>query len=480
MSGEKRLMSRLTTKVMIILMAFFAMRCAEERIEPAFLDEDQSTHAQGYFPSTVFAIEVTTILGGRVEENGLPQLTEFYLSGEPGTKVSVNWGDGTIQKVTIDESRNYMSHQYNRIKNYTIQVTGEISKITTFGMYYQHIIIRNVYLAGLVNLRKISMGLNYRVPSIVNLSHNRKIETLDLNGPELTDIIVPSENRLNTVLISGPNALSTAVVDRIISRVYTSVQASPRTGYFALNENWYDDQPGMVGPPSSYSITKLRKLRDVYGWEITPSLEEPPQTPFAVTFQPSATVFPMWMQFTGTGRVTLDWGNGEKEVIEFDVDPEDETGTSFRYRDQSYITTIPPARITGDIHLLVALGFDDAVDAINTDYATNLQNLYFTNADIPKLNLNLNNELRLLSFDNSTIGEMILPQDHAIKTLSIIPSEFWPTAPQLDYIISNIHLNTIAGGRTNGTIQLNGSPVSPQSAQQMEEMRTAYGWAISY
>lgn len=473
-------MRRLSTKVLMILIAFFAMRCAEERIEPAFTEEDQSTHMQGYFPSTVFAIEVTTILGGRVEENGLPQLTEFYLSGTPGAKVSINWGDGTIVKVTLDQSRTYMSHQYNRIKNYAIQVTGEISKVTGFGMYYQHIIIRNVYLSGLVNLNQLSMGLNYKMPAVVNLSHNRQIEILDLNGPELTDIIVPSENKLATVLISGPNALSTSVVDRIISRVYTSVQASPRAGYFALNENWYQESSGMVGPPSSYSITKLRKLRDVYGWEISPSLEEPPVSPYAITFQPSATVFPMWMQFAGAGSITLDWGNGEKEVINFNVDPENQTGTAFAYRDQSYITSIPAARISGDIHLIIALGFDDAVDALNTDYAANLQSLYFTNADISRLNLNLNNELRLLSFDNSTINEMILPQDHAIKTLSIIPSEVWPSSQQVDYIISNIHLNSIAGGRRDGTINLHNSPVSSESARMMQELKDWYGWTIWY
>jgi hypothetical protein len=260
---------------LLLLMAFVIMRCSEENIEPAQLEEDQSTHMQAYYPSSVFAVEVTTILGGRVEENGLPQLTEFYLSAPAGTKVSINWGDGSIDKVTLDgDSRNYMSHQYNRIKNYNIQVTGEISKITTFGIYYQHIIIRNVYLSGLVNLTDLRMGLNYRVPAVVNFSHNRKIEIIDLSsGDDLTDVILPSDNRLTTLLLSGPNSLSTAAVDRIISRVYTSVQASPRAGYFSLSESWYEESEEMIGPPSSYSITKLKKLRDVYGWETSPVLE---------------------------------------------------------------------------------------------------------------------------------------------------------------------------------------------------------------
>lgn len=465
----------------MMLMAFVMMRCTEEIIDPAELEEDQRTYMQGYYPSTVFAIEVTTITGGNMENPNLPGLTDFYLAGVPGAKLSINWGDGTIHKVTLTEdSRNYFEHQYNRIKNYNIQITGEISKISTFGMYYQHIIIRNVYLAGLINLKRLSMGLNYRSPSVVNLSHNRKIETLDLSGNELTDIIVPSENKLTTVLIGGPNALSTAVVDRIISRVYTSVQASPRAGYFALNESWDQEQPEMVGPPSSYSITKLKKLRDVYGWEIVPSLGPSTESKLAVTFQPSATVFNMSMEFTGKGSVTLDWGKGEPEVITFDVDPENETGTAFRYRDQSYATSLPAAKITGDIHLLVGLAFHDAVDALNTDYATGLTDLFFTNADIPKLNLNLNNELQVLSFDNSTINELILPQQHGIRTLMITPSEFWPSTQQVDYIVSNLHYNAIAGTRRNGMVSLHGSPVSSETAIKLEELQNSYGWSIEY
>jgi hypothetical protein len=271
-TSKKKDSMKTGVKFLMFIMALVIMRCSEERIEPAEVEGDQPTRAQAYYPASVFAIEVTTILGGRVEENGLPQLTEFYLSGN-GAKVSINWGDGTIEKVTLDESRNYMSHQYSRIKNYTIQITGEISRISVFGIYYQHIIIRNVYLAGLINLKGISIGLNYQGPSVVNFSHNLNIESIELSDDDITDIIIPSSNKLSMVLISGPNNLSTAVIDRIISRVYTSVQSSPRSGHFALNAERYEESGPMVGPPSSYSITKLKKLRDVYGWTITPDLE---------------------------------------------------------------------------------------------------------------------------------------------------------------------------------------------------------------
>jgi len=259
-------------KFLMVVMALVIIRCSEEKIEPAQLDEDPSTHMQSVYPSSVFAIEVTTIEGGRVEEDGTPQLTEFYLIGE-GAKVSVNWGDGTIEKITLGESRNYMGHQYSRFKNYTIQITGEISRIKTFGMFYQHIVVRNVYLSGLVNLVELRMGLNNQGPSVINFSHNSNIELINIIDDNLTDVIIPSSNKLTGVALSGSTGLSTSVVDRIISRVYTSVQSSPRAGGFSLNASWYEESDEMVGPPSSYSITKLKKLRDVYGWSFTPNPE---------------------------------------------------------------------------------------------------------------------------------------------------------------------------------------------------------------
>jgi hypothetical protein len=258
---------KLTT--FLLLVAFMAVRCSEEKVEPIGPEEDVSTHMQSYLP-TFCAIEITTISGS---PDDLPELTEFYLGGN-AAKVSVNWGDGTIEKVTLDDSRNYFSHQYDRNKNYTIKITGELTKITALEIYYQHMMIRNLYLAGLTNLEDLTMGLNYSCPSVINLSHNKKIQRIEVGDEEISDIIIPSTNKLHTVLLDGPNNLSTAVVDRIISRVYASVKANPRSGAFGLKARWYEEENiEMVGPPSSYSITKLRKLRSNYGWIINTDID---------------------------------------------------------------------------------------------------------------------------------------------------------------------------------------------------------------
>jgi hypothetical protein len=200
----------------------------------------------------------------------------------------------------------------------------------------------------------------------------------------------------------------------------------------------------------------------------------------AVTFQPSATYFSMWMEFKGKGTLTLDWGTGETEVIAFDVDPADPTGTAFAQREHSYATSIPPAKITGDLHLLVSLLFEAAVDKLNTEYAPALTDLILTYGELSSLNLSSNNKLTVLSINEATIGELILPQQHNIYGLYIMPSPFWPNAAQVDYIISNIYVNTVAANMTHGQITLNGAPVSSETSTMLNDLQNTYDWIIRY
>ena len=200
----------------------------------------------------------------------------------------------------------------------------------------------------------------------------------------------------------------------------------------------------------------------------------------AITFQPSATVFNMWLELTGKGTITLDWGQGDVDIMDFDVDPENATATAFRVRDQSYSTSIPPAKITGDVHLVVGLNFEAAVSALNTESAPALALLAFLHADIPVLNLSTNHALTMLTFDNSTIGELILPEQHKITYLSIAPSAFWPGTEQVDYIVSNIYLNTVAETLNNGTLALSNSPVSEESGIMLQDLENTYGWLITH
>jgi hypothetical protein len=196
-----------------------------------------------------------------------------------------------------------------------------------------------------------------------------------------------------------------------------------------------------------------------------------------VTFQPSATYFSMALGFTGTGTVTLDWGREDDfEVIDFD-------GTSLFFREQAYALSTPPAKITGDIHLLTTLWFEYSVTELDVEYATALSSLALTQADIITLDLRTNHQLSQLEFYNTNIGELILPQQHSIKRLWIVPITdytIWPSANDLNYIIDNIHMNAVASNIDGGYISLGGSALSEQTAGKLNELQNAYGWSIIY
>jgi hypothetical protein len=116
-------------------------------------------------------------------------------------------------------------------------------------------------------------------PEIINLSRNRKLERVVLTLLRGTkDILLPSTNAITHIEVTdikdmSGNALSTAVVDRIVSRIYDSVKNSPLTGFFDLKADVVqsNNDPTMVGSPSSYTFNKLRTLRDAYGWSISPT-----------------------------------------------------------------------------------------------------------------------------------------------------------------------------------------------------------------
>jgi hypothetical protein len=137
-------------------------------------------------------------------------------------------------------------------------------------------------------------------------------------------------------------------------------QGNPQTSYtITIEKEGY----------GSYTNTFVYNQLDKKHLEVTLQLTVV-QPGLAVTFQPSATVFTLWIGFIDKGTIVLDWGKGEIETINFDVDPENETSTGFVYREQAYVTSIPQARITGDVHLIKSIYFEEAVDGLDPEYAS--------------------------------------------------------------------------------------------------------------
>jgi hypothetical protein len=254
--------------LLLLLLSVVAFQCSDEMVEPQSLDEDLTTSANLY-EDQYFTLAITTV---QYPDEPMPELFTFYVQGNGG-KVSINWGDGTIEKLIVLPSITKFQHQYDRVKNYTIKMSGDIKTITSFQMHYLGATIKDIHFGGLVNLMDVNMGFIGIIPGVINLSRNRNLETVTVADLRtLKDVLLPSTNKLIHVDISGDNQMTTAAVDRVIARVHDSVVNNPREGYFRLGVDWGEDS-AYVGPPSTYSINKLRKLRDVYGWTIYPDLQ---------------------------------------------------------------------------------------------------------------------------------------------------------------------------------------------------------------
>jgi hypothetical protein len=263
--------------LLLLMVAISMFNCSEQPVAPVEPTEDFATHAEAYSPNE-FVLEITTVT---YDPSYPPHPVELRISGTVSAMIVIDWGDSTIEDITLEDyySNPYYEHQYSRVKNYTIKITGKIKNIDYFGMEYQDVVkVNNIYLSGLTGLKELSLTI-VNGPPVINLSHNKLLETLTLVALPLRDITMPSTNVLRHVDISSTPEISTAAVDRVIGRVYESVVSNPREGYFILDKDYwwesdegYKDKNAMVGPPSSYSITKLKRLRDIYGWDISPDV----------------------------------------------------------------------------------------------------------------------------------------------------------------------------------------------------------------
>jgi hypothetical protein len=218
----------------------------------------------GNLPLKIYLVPAGFTMLAFVDDYGIPNSFEFRLNAVSGSYV-VEWGDGT-------SSVNETSHVYATAGNYLITVSGDLDKITSFYCFYGYGRMDAINVQGLTELQNFRFGLTPRGPKEIDLSKSTKLKELFIpNIAQLEHVIFPVDAPVSTVDISGPNQLSPAMVDEIINGVYQSaVLNSETSGIFVLFDTWTRDRYDMVGPPSAASLTKLRDLRDNYGWTIAP------------------------------------------------------------------------------------------------------------------------------------------------------------------------------------------------------------------
>lgn len=271
-------MTKKISTLVILLVSIFLFQCSSDPdIEPQQLGEDPTTSAASY-ADQFLTIEVTNrfIPTGVEEDDWYPHF-QIRLYGNGGN-VSVNWGDGTIHKMQVNAEGLELRHDYQALKNYKIVVSGDIKTITGFDAIGTSAKVNAIHFGGLVNLKSVMLAW-VDSPEIINLSRNRQLENVVLTLLRGTkDILLPATNAITHIEVTdikdaSENSLSTAVVDRLVSRIYDSVKSSSRAGVFDLKADVTQGNanPNMVGNPSSYTFNKLRTLRDTYGWSVYPT-----------------------------------------------------------------------------------------------------------------------------------------------------------------------------------------------------------------
>ena len=289
-NGKISFMRKTISKLLLVPLAFTMFHCADVQLAPretaenlAASKSDDRTRSVLAYSHNVFVIELMALKYTPGES--LPAPFQMELGGTGGA-ISVNWGDGTMENVTLEPGHpgagNILMHQYEYEREYAITISGDIKDIYTYAISNQEIKLNNLHISGLSGLKSLSLNFTKSAPEVIDLSHNKLIEEVDLIDlgnvigfaqPKI-HVILPATNNVNFIRLFGTN-VTTQSVDQAIDRVYKSVVKSPRSGTFGLSLSWAqpDDSDDMVGPPSGHSLDKLRMLRDTYGWTLYPDFD---------------------------------------------------------------------------------------------------------------------------------------------------------------------------------------------------------------
>jgi hypothetical protein len=225
---------------------------------------------------------INSTISNRVNTNRAFTITaSVYESFEIGlgtvsaTNIMVTWGDGDVTPYLLTSSYHSIAHTYDNSGSYPVTITGDVRNITFFNSYYGNGQFTSVNFKALTNLRYVEIGLT-PTPASLDLSHNRKLERISLGDlQELGALALPNTHNISRIEIYGRCLLDTQDMDAIIDNIYQNARAKKiRDGIFYLSSRWEDEttEEFMVGPPSPSGILKLKKLRDIYGWEIIPAL----------------------------------------------------------------------------------------------------------------------------------------------------------------------------------------------------------------
>ncbi|WMN12295.1 hypothetical protein QYS49_33145 [Marivirga salinae] len=181
-------------------------------------------------------------------------------------ELTIDWGNGQIETKTSNSYGASFAHKYGDNSEYFVSITGDIDKITGFTSYYGDGPIKEINLWHLPNLESYRNGFS-DCPEVLNFLNNPKLTEIDVSVCHPLKTIKFKNNNVVILLdMDGPNQISTADLDEIITPIYNSVIASGRiNGYISIGNITFDE---IVGPPSEDAWTKLAILEKDYNWII--------------------------------------------------------------------------------------------------------------------------------------------------------------------------------------------------------------------
>jgi hypothetical protein len=255
--------------IWLLLITFALQNCKEE----VLLDEEKLTEDMVTEATAFKSVKISAV----VYEDSYPSnLFRIYLLGTTG-KVKVSWGDGSSSTYALGGTESYttVEHEYSTSGTHEITMTGDLKRVTEFSSYYGEGSFDKIDVRGLTGLKTIQVGLTYSA-AVIDLSHNTNLNRVELVGlNQLQEVVLPAKHKIKEIDLGGSASLSTSALDQIVNSIYRSVSTNRiRNGYFNLASSWYYDEeevPTMIGPPSAHTKQQLRKLRDSFGWTVTPN-----------------------------------------------------------------------------------------------------------------------------------------------------------------------------------------------------------------
>jgi hypothetical protein len=199
-----------------------------------------------------------------------PQVSRFsmIIGADEAADITVDFGNGVVQDYLIPAGSKIEALVEMAIgRSYLIQVSGEINKITSFEPYWDSD-MNKIDFTSLINLQEIFRGPygSIQIPT-VDLTNNPKLEVAQVGGSRIDTLFLSTDHFLKTFEIFNSPQLSGAEIDKLIDNIYSNaVRHSITNGTFNNRSATLE----MQGPLSEESLTKLRALRDVYGWVIFP------------------------------------------------------------------------------------------------------------------------------------------------------------------------------------------------------------------